>query len=48
MKNYYVYKGGSRYDFVFYSLWAACLMCRELGADCVVDAETGEILVERG
>lgn len=47
MKTYYIYKNGLRYNFTFYSLWAACLVCNDLRADCVVDAETGEVLMER-
>lgn len=48
MKRYYVYRDGYRYEFEFYSLWAAFAMCREIKGDCVVDAETGEVLAERG
>lgn len=47
MKTYYIYRGGKRVEFTFYSLWAATLMCGELKADYVVDAETGEIIAER-
>ena len=45
MTKYYIYRGSWRYDFTFYNIKAACDMCREIGGDCVVDAETGEVLV---
>lgn len=48
MKKYYIYRNGIRYEFEFYSLWAAFVMCQEIKGDCVVDATTGEILAERG
>ena len=47
MKKYYIYRGNWRYDFVFYSIYEACEMCREIGGDCVVNAETGEVLVQK-
>ena len=46
--EFYICKGNVRYPFIFYSLWAACVMCRELGYDYIISAETGEIVAEFG
>jgi hypothetical protein len=47
MKRYYVYRDGWCYTFIFNNICEACEMCREIGGDCVVNAETGEIVAER-
>lgn len=44
MRKYYIYRDGYCYNFTFYNIYAACEMCREIGGNCVVDAETGEVL----
>ena len=48
MNKYYIYVGPMRYDFTFYNIRAAFEMCREIGGDCVVCAETGEVLAVKG
>lgn len=47
MDKYYVYRDGWRYTFVFYNIKEACEMCRQISGDCVVNAETGEVVAER-
>jgi hypothetical protein len=47
MDKYYVYRDGWCYTFVFYNIKEACEMCRQIGGDCVVNAETGEVVAER-
>ena len=47
MKKYLVYKNGYQYGYAFYNIEAACEFMWEANATCVVNAETGEILVER-
>lgn len=44
MNKYYIYRDNIRYDFTFYNIRAAFEMCREIGGDCIVSAETGEVL----
>ena len=47
MKKYLVYNKGEQYRFVFYNIETACDFMWEVDADCIVNAETGEIVVER-
>ena len=44
---YQVYANGVCLPFKFYNIVAAMRACLEFGEACVVDAETGEVLVER-
>lgn len=44
---YRVYAGELCLPFKFYNITAAMLACLEYTKACVVDGETGEILVER-
>ena len=47
MKKYLVYKNGYQYKFAFYNIEAACDFMWEADADCIANAETGEVVVER-